>query len=115
MDTGEEKSELGSLLQINQLDYRLAPSLSVATSRSLKSYASPRQTHVLGEDQIDLVFSSGASYVDLQASYIAFDVVIAGEPLNTDIKMPAHCSWIQLISGYRVIHSSGNSSFILLT
>ena len=102
----EDKSDLSSLLEVNRLDYRLPPSLSIATSRSMKTFRSAKHDHVMGEDQVDFQLSSGAAYVDLLNSYLSFDIKFEGSGL-TDVNMPAHAGWLNMIRGYRAIHSSG--------
>jgi len=109
-DEQEMKSDLSSLLEVNRLDYRLPPSLSIATSRSMKQFRSSKTDHVAGESQVDFQLSSGAAYVDLLNSYLSFDVDISataddGTVLN--LFMPSHAGWLQFIKAYRIIHSSG--------
>ena len=111
-----EAADIASLLDANQLDYRLAPSLSIATSRSLRSYAALQNTYTLG-DKITFVPSTGATYADLQNSYLAFDIVFvnntpAGQVPNVykpmdGIRLPAYCGYAQLFSDYAINHSSG--------
>lgn len=108
MDDEDSKSDLSSLLEVNRLDYRLPPSLSIATSRSMKTFRSSKHSHIMGESQVDFQLSSGAAYVDLLNSYLSFEVTFTdavGEVENVFI--PAHAGFLQMIKGYRVIHSSG--------
>jgi len=108
MDDEDSKSDLSSLLEVNRLDYRLPPSLSIATSRSMKTFRSSKHEHEMGETQVDFQLSSGAAYVDLLNSYLSFEVKFQGTAGELqDIEMPAHAGFLQMISGYRVIHSSG--------
>lgn len=108
----EEKAGMGSLLQLNRLDYRIPPSLSVATSRSLKGFAANRDAYKPG-DTMRFLFSSGASYVDTKNSYIKFYVNLfdATGAALTAAKL-GQLAWDQslgfsLIRGLRVIHSDG--------
>jgi len=109
-DEQEMKSDLSSLLEVNRLDFRLPPSLSIATSRSMKQFRSSKTVHLAGESQVDFQLSSGAAYVDLLNSYLSFDVNFTNTTAATGIDgvhMPAHGGWLQFIKAYRVIHSSG--------
>lgn len=107
IDDEDSKTDLSSLLEVNRLDYRLPPSLSIATSRSMKVFRSSKHEHVMGDSQVDFQLSSGAAYVDLLNSYLSFSVKFAGVAPITGVKMPAHAGFLQMIKGYRVIHSSG--------
>jgi len=100
------KAELGSLLEINNLDYRLAPSLSVATNRQLKSYRSARVSYVLGQ-QVNITASTGAAYVDPKNSYISFDAVLPADIAWDDVSLPANGGWAQMFQSYVIMHSSG--------
>jgi hypothetical protein len=109
-----EAADIASLLDANQLDYRLAPSLSIATSRSMRSYAALQNTYTLG-DKITFVPSTGATYADLLNSYIAFDLVFinntpAGSSAYVPIdgaRIPGYCGYGQLFSDYALTHASG--------
>lgn len=103
----DNKADLSSLLEVNRLDYRLPPSLSIATSRSMKTFRSAKHTHVMGIDQVDFQLSSGAAYVDLLNSFISFEVKFDAPAAMTDIEFPAHAGFANMIQGYRIIHSSG--------
>ena len=61
----------------------------------------------MGETQVDFQLSSGAAYVDLLNSYLSFNVSFEGAAAIEGVEMPAHAGFLQMISGYRVIHSSG--------
>lgn len=84
----EEKSlneRVNSLLLVNQLDYRLAPSLSVATSRSHASYQSNQQNYSSGQI-LSVTMSSGEQYVNFRESYLSFNVVVTcGAAVNEDV------------------------------
>ena len=113
--SGEAKEDDGSihsLMSANSLDYRLPPSLSVATSRSTKVYKSQNQTYIAGSDRIEFTLSTGASYVDLKNSYLKFVVQM---PVYTEVagqkavnpKMAPGCSYQQLLDRVHITHSSG--------
>lgn len=99
----EDSKNLGSLLDVNQLDYRLAPSLSVAVSRSMKSYPAHRDSYTTNaQDHVIFTATSGGQYVDLLNSYIKFTVQAAH-----DFEIPPQQSMLNLFKGIRLIHSSG--------
>lgn len=83
----EEKGlneRVNSLLLVNQLDYRLAPSLSVAVSRSHATYQANQQSY--GEGQtLSVTLSSGGQYVNFRESYLTFDVKVNCGVLETDV------------------------------
>ena len=99
----EDGKQLGSILEVNQLDYRLPPSLSVAVSRSNKSYPAHREKYTAstGESLI-ATFTSGGQYVDLLNSYLRFTV-----ESNQPFRIPSKQSFLNLFSGIRLVHSSG--------
>lgn len=103
----EEKADISSLLEVNRLDYRLPPSLSIATSRAMKVYRSHVQDYVAGRDQMQFTLSSGATYVDFLNSYLRFQVRVPPQSAGVNPKMPAHCGWANMIRQIRIIHSSG--------
>jgi len=104
----EEKTDMSSLLEVNRLDYRLSPSLSIATSRAMKSYRSHEGSYKMGTDQIQFTLSSGATYVDFLNSYVRFTVELpAGLAGTLAPKLPAHTGWASIIRSIRVVHSSG--------
>lgn len=72
---GGDQDQQRQLLSLNGLDYRLAPSLSVAVSRSHRSFPATRQEFGPG-NKLSFVFGSGAAYVDCRASYITFDLEV---------------------------------------
>jgi hypothetical protein len=103
---GKVAPDLSSLLSVNQLDFRLPPSLSVANSRSMKQYRSSRQVHEFGS-MIEIVLSTGASYIDMKNSFLSFDV-LCSEPVNrSTISLPSNAGWQQLFNAYTIVHSSG--------
>lgn len=99
------KADVSSLLEVNRLDYRLPPSLSIATSRAEKHYPALNQSTVMG-NPIIFTLSSGASYLDLLNSYISFYVQFTGDAITT-VRMPSHVGWANMFQKYIVIHSSG--------
>jgi hypothetical protein len=103
----EEKADISSLLEVNRLDYRLPPSLSIATSRAMKVYRSHVQNYVTGQDQMQFTLSSGATYVDFLNSYLRFQVRVPPQDAGVSPKIPAHCGWANMIRQVRIIHSSG--------
>ena len=107
MDDGKTTApDLASLLSVNQLDYRLPPSLSVANSRSMKQFRSSRLQHEFG-GLIEIVLSTCASYCDLRNSFLSFDVVVPPGVNRTSLGLPSGAGWQQLLSAYTIVHSSG--------
>jgi len=83
----DDTSQVKALLQINNLDYRIPPALSVAVSRSHAKYPLGQQV-VSSSNNRSLIFSlpSGAQYVNLRNSFIKFTVTVnpaAADPPNT--------------------------------
>ena len=107
-DNEESKADISSLLEVNRLDYRLPPSLSIATSRAMKVYRAMQQSYVAGTDQLQFTLSSGSTYVDFLNSYIKFKVKMPAVIAATcNPKFSPHTGWAQLIKEIRVVHSSG--------
>jgi hypothetical protein len=107
-----EAADIASLLDANQLDYRLAPSLSIATSRSMRSYPALQSTYTMG-DKITIVPSTGATFGDLANSFLAFDLVFINntaapnyQPID-GARIPGYCGYAQMFSDYAITHSSG--------
>lgn len=101
--------DVASLMEANSLDYRIPPALSIATSRAMKSYPALNQSYEMGQT-IVLVVSSGASYIDLQNSYLAFTVKFnkgAGAPDITGVRMPAKTGYNMMFQRGVGVHSSG--------
>lgn len=71
MDEAKDNSQVGALLQINNLDFRIPPSLSVAVSRAHAKYEMSDQKVGNGK-QIQFVMPTGSHYVDFKNSYIKF-------------------------------------------
>lgn len=102
----EMKADVASLLEVNSLDYRLPPSLSVAVSRAMKTYRSANITHSFGE-MISITLSTGAAFIDPLNSYISFDVKIPDAAIVSNaIALPTHGSWAQMFDRFTVVHSS---------
>jgi hypothetical protein len=102
------KADISSLLEVNRLDYRLPPSLSIATSRAEKHYPALNQQTQMGQPII-FTLSSGASYVDLLNSYISFYVGFSAgiNVVQQGVRMPSHIGWANMFQKYIIIHSSG--------
>ena len=103
---GKVAPDLSSLLSVNQLDFRLPPSLSVANSRAMKQYRSSRQVHEFGS-MIEIVLSTGASYIDMKNSFLSFDVQCSEPVVRSTISLPSNAGWQQLFNAYTCVHSSG--------
>lgn len=71
------------LIDVNGLSYRMAPGLSVATSRVTREWDALRNVYNQGETVVFAV-SSGAAYVDPENSYITFRMRV-GMPDNTPV------------------------------
>ncbi len=99
-------ADVGALLEVNRLDFRLPPSLSVATSRAEKHYPALVQDQVMG-DTIQFLVSSGAAYVDLMNSYISFDLLFDLAAANEAIRMSPHVGYANMFQKYVITHSSG--------
>lgn len=72
---GGDDTQVGALLSINNLDYRIPPSLSVAVSRAHTQYPLTQQSVAAGQEMI-FVLPSGSQYVDFKNSYIKFEVTV---------------------------------------
>jgi hypothetical protein len=106
-DVSEEmKSDMSALLEVNGLDYRLPPSLSVATSRAMKTYRAQENSYLMGKQRIHMTLSTGAAYVDLLNSYLRFDLVFPAT-VPSDVRLPPHTSLANMFSQIIVTHSSG--------
>ena len=68
-------SQVGALLQVNNLDYRIPPALSVAVSRAHAKYPLS-QAEVKQNGEMIFVLPSGSHYVDFRNSYIKFTVTV---------------------------------------
>jgi hypothetical protein len=106
-----EQADVASLIEVNNLDYRLAPSLSIATSRSMRVYPATNRDAELGQTFV-FVLSTGATYIDLQNSYISFYVRFDNtSALDADklygCRMPGYTGYLNLIRSYTIIHASG--------
>lgn len=107
MDGEDEKmADINSLLEVNRLDYRLPPSLSVANARSSKHYPANTSTQQMGETVV-FQLSSGASYVDFLNSYISMRFTFVSGTAMPQIRLSPHTGWIQAIKRVTLIHSSG--------
>jgi hypothetical protein len=109
MGDDDMAADLGSLLEVNNLDYRLAPALSVGVSRRLRYYRAHNLEYKMG-DQISVTLSTGAAYVDLQSSYLQFDICLPvqnGDFHPDRVQMPAGVGYDSIINRYNLIHSSG--------
>jgi len=78
MSDQKDNAQVGSLLQINNLDYRMPPSLSVAVSRSHAKY-SMNQESIKGGQEMIFVCPTGSHFVDFRNSYIKFTVSVEAE------------------------------------
>jgi len=107
MDDSESKADIGALLEVNRLDYRLPPSLSIATSRAMKVYKSRDQSYVAGTEQMQFTLSTGATYVDFLNSHLQFKVKMPTTLTAPNPKFSPHTGWANLIRQIRIIHSSG--------
>ncbi len=72
---GDMEAGVRSLLEVNNLGYRMTPGMSVATSRVTREWNAMRNSYTQG-DILSFPISSGAAYVDPDNSYITFDIVI---------------------------------------
>ena len=113
-----------SMLLVNQLDYRLAPSLSVAVSRSHAAYQSNQQQYGEGQ-QVSVTMSSGGQYVNFRESYLSFTVRVTCGDLATDVFnlpmwksqtnageqdprfLPGRNGCMNLFASQRWVHASG--------
>lgn len=107
----DDALDLSSLLDVNRLDYRLPPALSVATSRSTKTYPASRQSYGVG-DHVHFTIGTGAQYVDFLNSFIRFKVTLglSGNTAadgSTRVGLPVNTSLINVFRSIRLVHSSG--------
>lgn len=119
--------DVQALLHLNNLVYEMEPSLSVCSSRQMKTYIpeQPGEGFELGRDKINIQLTSGASFVDLKNSTLSFEVRFSG--FGTDevapsfpgtlgefaqeggsvLQIPAHAGYQQLFSRVRLTHATG--------
>ena len=107
-EANESQADISSLLEVNRLDFRLPPSLSIATSRSMKVYRSQQSSYIAGGQQLQFTLSSGSTYVDFMNSFLKFTVKLP-DVIGAAVKpkMPPHCGWANMIQQIRIVHSSG--------
>jgi hypothetical protein len=108
----ESKADISSLLEVNRLDYRLPPSLSIATSRSMRVYRAQQDVLECGRSSIQFTLASGSTYVDFLNSFLRFKVRFptlanAADWATIAPKFSPHTGWAQLIRQVRVVHSGG--------
>jgi len=112
--------QVNSLLQINDMDYRIPPALSVVNKRSHGRYPAGHPITNQGQT-LQFTFASGAQYINARNSYLAFDVELTGapgapartyylgsKPDGNVGAVGASCPGaLALFSGFRYIHSGG--------
>jgi hypothetical protein len=102
---GRSDGAIHNLLQINGLDYRLAPSLSVVTGRTHRKWPASRDTYTITEagpaETIAFTMSAGAAFIDPASSYIEFDLKITQPGGTTPVvgTKPVGRSWDELSAG----------------
>lgn len=108
---GEDSSQISSLLQVNDLDYRMAPALSVITRRSHARYSS---TNLVSRDgsNVSIVLSTGSTYVNMKNSFLKFTVTVeatAGHSFSVghEATSKSKLGAMALFEGVRITHSSG--------
>ncbi len=122
MDDSKDNSQVGALLAINNLDYRIPPALSVAVSRAHASYPSSSEITQPGKELI-FVMPSGSQYIDFRNSYIKFTVTTesaatgaatvhsfnnaATSTFASDALPAGNPGALALFRSMRVVHSSG--------
>jgi hypothetical protein len=72
----------------------------------MKQYRSSRQKHEFGS-MIELVLSTGASYIDFKNSFLSFDVECSAAVKRSEVSLPSNAGWQQLFNAYTIVHSSG--------
>jgi hypothetical protein len=109
MGDDDSKADISTLLTVNQMDYRLPPSLSIATSRASKTYPSRLQNYKLGDNSRPLSFtvSTGAHFVDWKNSYLRFSAKFPDGGDTFIPKFAPYTGWLQSIRGFKITHSSG--------
>ena len=79
MQSPEQKGTLAqSLLQVNNLTYKLPPSLSIATKRVLRNDFFQQNSYASGGEIMVLDCQSGNMFVDPHRSFLRFDVKTLG-------------------------------------
>jgi len=111
---GDMESGVRSLLEVNNLGFRMTPGMSVATSRVTREWSALRAEYKEG-DILTFAISSGAAYVDPDNSYITFDMEITTTGAN--VGNTYHFFWgsdtegrqnaLNLFRDMRYTHSSG--------
>ena len=71
-----------SLLQVNNMLYKMPPSISIAESRHLQSGFAQQSTYSPGET-IVIDSQTGAGFIDGNTSYIRFNVIATGNDFKT--------------------------------
>ena len=56
---------------------------------------------------IELVLSTGASYIDFKNSFLSFDVQCSNPVKRSEVSLPSNAGWQQLFNAYTIVHSSG--------
>lgn len=126
-ETKDAEDQVSSLLLVNNLDYRLAPSLSVAVTRSHASYVSSSQTYGPGQ-LLSCTLSSGGQYINMKESYLSITVALLTGPdpqtspgtytlpmwhsevsatADGQLNPPGRNGGMNLFSSMRYVHSSG--------
>lgn len=109
---GDMEAGVRSLLEVNNLGYRMTPGMSVATSRVTREWQALRNEYKEG-DAMSFAISSGAAYVDPDDSYISFDVeltTLAGAEEYDFFwggDMDGRQNALNLFQDMRLTHSSG--------
>jgi hypothetical protein len=80
-DRGDNEA-MRPLLGVNALDFRMAPSLSIVTSRTLKRWPAQLPSYTQG-GEMTFTLSTGASYVDAKNSFIEFELVVTNNNAAT--------------------------------
>lgn len=107
---------MSALLGVNSLDYRMAPSLSVFTTRTMRSWPAGNSSYSPGSE-MSFTLSSGAAYIDPKNSYIQFKLFLdkqttapsgtVGWSLSDGTEPVTGAGAINLFDSYYYNHSSG--------
>lgn len=92
------------LVSLNRLDYVLQPDLSVCVSRTMKRHFFQQSIYTPGQRAI-VILNSGAEYIDLQNSYLRFNVK---NETSTSFSYGEHGSAINHISRILLTTRSGD-------
>jgi hypothetical protein len=102
---------IGALAELNKLTYEQQPSISVASSFTVREYLCPLGEAEMGVDELIFDIPSGNAFVDLKQSWISMEMNLEGLDApgdNTyDFRIPNGSSYATMVERYRLVHATG--------